>query len=159
MIDWIQLPGDRDVESSHFALSISVWRFVLNCCLDSLSRMLKMESEYGLRNVLVFTLSFMFGSVLILLLEIMKNFIKSKPPGRRLVSVRMNEKYPELWTVLLTGDCRCSCLPGHLSTSVVRSFLRHSHDAGSFQQFLILGNLHNHMADCFSHGKGFALSF
>ena len=49
-----------------------------------------MESEYGLRNVLVFTLSFMFGSVLILLLEILKNFIKSKPPGRRLVTADLH---------------------------------------------------------------------
>ena len=55
-----------------------------------------MESEYGWKDVLLFTLSFIIGSVLILLLEILKNFIKSKPPGRRLVSVRMNEKYPEL---------------------------------------------------------------
>ena len=45
-----------------------------------------MESEYGWKNALLFVLSFLFGSFLILLLEILKNFIKSKPPGRRLVS-------------------------------------------------------------------------
>ena len=46
-----------------------------------------MESEYGWKNAFLFVLSFLlFGSFLILLLEILNNFIKSKPPGRRLVS-------------------------------------------------------------------------
>ena len=44
-----------------------------------------MESEYGWKNAFLFVLSFLFGSFLILLLEILNNFIKSKPPGRRLV--------------------------------------------------------------------------
>ena len=36
--------------------------------------------------IILFTFSFLFGSLLIGGLEVIKKFIQSKPPGRRLVS-------------------------------------------------------------------------
>ena len=117
-----------------------------------------MESEYGWKNVLLFVLSFLFGSFLILLLEILKNFIKSKPPGRRLVS-GYDYQILHCWLLCLFsgGDCRCSRLPSHLAASVVRGPLSHGPPEGSPQQFLLLGNFLHHLDDHFSHGKGFLL--
>ena len=127
----------------------------------SMSLSLQMESEYGWKNVLLFVLSFLFGSFLILLLEILKNFIKSKPPGRRLVSgCDKNVKKDILMLCLFSGgDGRCSRVPGQLAASVVRGALSHCHDEGPPQQFLLLGNFLHHMDGHFSHGKGFTLFF
>ena len=55
--------------------------------MTNFSRSVEMKWEFGWKNVLLFSFSFLFGSLHILGLEILKKFIKSKPPGRLLVSL------------------------------------------------------------------------
>ena len=44
-----------------------------------------MPENHAWKDILLFTFSFLFGTLLISGLEVIKKFIQSKPPGRRLV--------------------------------------------------------------------------
>ena len=49
-----------------------------------------MAPNHDWKDIILFSISFMFGSLLISGLEVIKKFIQSKPPGRRLVCIEMS---------------------------------------------------------------------
>ena len=63
------------------------------------SKNLEISFEQNWKDFILFTFSFLFGSILIGGLEIIKKFIQSKPPGRRLVNSSRKE-------IIIMQHCR-----------------------------------------------------
>ena len=84
-----------------------------------------MAPNHDWKDIILFSISFMFGSLLISGLEVIKKFIQSKPPGRRLVGI-------EIFRILHIalpppGDSRHPCLPGGLPPGALWHLLPHTH--------------------------------
>ena len=108
-------------------------------------------SGHDWKDLILFCLSFMFGSVLVGGLEVIKMFIQSKPPGRRLVRDLQLCRL----TVSAAGDRGHPRVPGGLPAGALWDVLSGSHDQGRLQVCLLLGNFHHRLADNISARKGF----
>ena len=74
---------DRNSELEERILNID--RNIYNIFSTILFYFLEMPEKHDWKDGLLFTFSFLFGTLLISGLEVIKKFIQSKPPGRRLV--------------------------------------------------------------------------